>query len=186
MKKRPYKPLVLVDVDGVVADFVGATIRALGGGFKHDDVKDFNFVGTPDFDRVKAEAAWVSPGFVTNIPVLRYAIEGIMQLREISDVVFCTAPFEGAPCWVSERVRWLERHFGAAPEEIIFAKDKSLVVGDMLVDDKCANLDRPGSWLPVCWDQPWNRMYRGLRVTSWRGVRGLVEGVISRREQGLS
>jgi 5'(3')-deoxyribonucleotidase len=70
-------------------------------------------------------------------------------------VVAVTAPLAESDFWTFERARWLGRR-GFRKEDIVFASDKSLVTGDVLIDDGQHNIDSfrgPG----VLIARPWNR-----------------------------
>ena len=52
----------------------------------------------------------------------------------------------------------------------MFTQDKSEFIGDYLLDDCTANLERirqERNSIPVCFDQPWNQDWKGLRVESY-------------------
>jgi 5'(3')-deoxyribonucleotidase len=178
------KPLVLLDVDGVCADIVRASIAAMKGCpvFRPSDVTSWDFSSVPGLDVQELYRRWSLPGFCSGIPVCKGAVEGVMELQRHADVVFCTTPFEPSKTWEYERAMWLERVFGASAEDIVFARDKASVEGDFLVDDRTKNLQQAeccggkGAWFPVCWDAPYNRDWRGLRVKTWEGLAAVVKG----------
>ena len=174
------RPRVLMDVDGVLANFVGATLRDLerwaskedlerwgGVPLRHDAVVTWDvlssFPGSQALeDRMRA--AWREPGWCAQIPVYDGAIEGLARVREISDVFFVTSPMSSAPHWMWERERWLAHYFNATERDIVFTSSKHLVSGNFLVDDKPSNviewrnerLLEPGTYA-VLWDRAYNR-----------------------------
>jgi 5'-nucleotidase len=68
----------------------------------------------------------------------------------------------------------VEEHLGSDfTKRIILTRDKSLVRGDVLVDDKpeIRGLATP-NWQHILYDQPYNRCLPGVRMTwrNWRHV----------------
>jgi 5'(3')-deoxyribonucleotidase len=158
------RPRVLVDCDGVMADFVGATLsiahRISSKRWAVEDLKGWDFWesmkdrAVPDLE-ARIKKAISEEGFCSEIPVIPGAVEGVESLRTIADVVVVTTPWRSRT-WAHERFEWLERNFGLHRDLVIQTSNKADVDGDMLVDDSPANLRK--------WDK--RRMERGARVIS--------------------
>jgi 5'(3')-deoxyribonucleotidase len=168
------QPRILIDVDGPLADFVEATRRGLGGTWTHKDVTTWDFSGCAEFDMRAAEKLWASEGFCANIPIIPGAVEGVRALASIGDIYYVTSPLKHSPHWMWERSQWLARYFPRGP--VIFTKDKSVVVGDFLIEDKPQHL---ASWdwgIRICWDTPYNQGAKcDERASSWKDVLAIVE-----------
>lgn len=177
---------VLVDVDGVLADFVTSTLEELieigGPRMAYEDIKTWDmFSCIPHAFHEGLLTAWRRPGFCAGLDLYPGVVEAIDSIRDVAEVVFVTAPMPDAPHWMWERNWWLKRHFGATERDVVFAVSKHLVVGDVLVDDKTSNVV---SWtkhhpqgLGVLWTQPYNRHDVGerlLHTDSWAEVESLV------------
>jgi 5'(3')-deoxyribonucleotidase len=127
---------VLCDVDGVLADFVGGVTRAaqaLGSKTSRDwPVWDIwpNF--EPDLHE-EIEAAICAPGFAWGLSLFPGAGEAVNRIAAKHDLVFVTTPYDRAPTWVFDRAKWLRDLWPEIP--IVFTKDKSLVRGDLLIED---------------------------------------------------
>lgn len=179
------KPLVLLDVDGVIADFVGASLdaieRHMGIRFAADQVTSYDFRSLPGWDSIK-DRFWEltrSIGFCQKIEPFPGAVEGVGRLREVATVEFLTSPMHGSPTWVHERDFWLERHFGAHHRDVMHVRKKERVRGDFLVDDSA---DKVESWrkahldgVGIVWTRPYNGGLEGPRVAGWDELLQMVD-----------
>lgn len=180
---------VLLDVDGVLCDFIGRTFSDLAkyGGPAHtaDDLKDWDIhhlLGT-EHDAL-LEHIWHAKDFVTSLDPYPGAAEGIDRLRTLGhEVYFVTTAMHTAEHWVWERCHWLKKHMGARGNDILFVAHKHIVEGDMLIDDKPSNVERWDEHHPrklaVLWDQPWNRAAVThpflLRTSNWEYIAEMAE-----------
>ena len=64
------------------------------------------------------------------------AIESVNKLRQSDRVFILTAPSTRNPLCYTEKRLWIEDHFGYAfTKQLIISPDKSLFIGDFLIDD---------------------------------------------------
>lgn len=138
-------PLLLLDQDGVLADFDGGVHRALlVAGFDPALIERTCWETFDDVHRslgpeaaVEANRARHAPGFFRDLGVVQGAVEAVEQLMAAGcEVVVCTAPSLRHPNCASEKLAWLAEHFPALRKRFAVVKDKTLVRGDVLVDDK--------------------------------------------------
>jgi 5'(3')-deoxyribonucleotidase len=188
------RPTVLVDVDGVLADFQNAVLQLVnyevGGAHEPADVTEWsikNALGLTD-----AQWSWVCdrielPGFAFHLEPYPGAVEAVLKLAKCSEVYFVTSPWASSVTWTHDRTQWLRKYFGKTlGPRVIHTAHKSLVAGDVLIEDKMSNAAEWGrageavSWqgdrFAVLWDRPYNRDgdRRGLHVVeSWDEVFGL-------------
>lgn len=59
---------------------------------------------------------------------------------------------------------------------IIVAQDKSIITGDVMIDDCIDNLNSSSAF-PICFAQPWNKEYLGDRTSSWEEIKEIVDTV---------
>ena len=181
------KPVVLLDVDGVLADFVGPYLDAVHDltKIKHqrEDVKTWRIsesLGLTDEIKAAVDVKVKSAGFCAGLPVITGAKEGVKALENIADVYIATSPWRG-PNWSHERVEWLEKHFGIDQDRVMQGKAKFLLDGDVLIDDKAATVGRWVSKHPgfgLLWSTPHNlKDSAGLRVHGWAEVLYLVKTI---------
>lgn len=190
--------IVLIDVDGVVADFAGAVFEEVYQltGTRHDPVKDLTEyhiaraldLPQPTWDRVKNQVD--RPGFAARIDPYPGAVDGVKQLASMADVYFVTAPWRTSATWTWDRSTWLRSHFGPLGSKVIFTEQKQLVLGDLLIEDKLDILEQwtihqPGQ--PVLWNRPYNReapahmvntMRNLLKVDKWDQVISFVDTIL--------
>lgn len=78
-------------------------------------------------------------GFYRTIPIIHDAVKAFLDLRanENIECYILTAPSNKNPRSYTEKRLWVEEVFGMETvENLILASDKSLVLGDVLIDDK--------------------------------------------------
>ena len=125
------KKIVYVDMDGVMCDFFGAAKKAL----------------TENPKQRYPQSKW---GFFLKLEEIPGAIEGFKKLQKKYDVWILTRPsFMNVNCY-TEKAQWVWDHLGYdVLEKTIFSGDKSLLIGDYLIDDQNnANQDKfKGEWI---------------------------------------
>jgi len=184
-------PKLLLDIDGILTDFHAAVLRtAVKAGFEVS-VNDLwvwemtaalRGAGAPSHVIKTCMDAMAAEGFNNKLEPDPEAIESLPKLREISDVLFVTAPNPGCPTWMNERVAWMRKHFNVEPNDILFSCQKSSISGDVFVDDNPANvLDwskaHPGK-LSVLWSAPYNRRTKvDRRIKSWSELLNLAKSL---------
>jgi 5'(3')-deoxyribonucleotidase len=150
---------ILLDCDGVLADFVAPVIAWAGGDpYTRDSITDFDILKAWGIEHRQSDldAMCAVPGFCESLAVIPGAQAAVERLRRNFEVVIVTSPYSNVPTWTSERITWLNRHFGIDKRDVVFCKRKELVRGDALVDDAIHNLELfPGMRILV--DHPWNR-----------------------------
>lgn len=154
--KLPTKK-ILLDVDGVIADFVSAAdvaVRRYTGGLDGFDWRE-------PFE--KYLPALNSGTFAFDVMPYPGAVGFVMELcRRGYRPIACTRPLISNPFWMTARLKLLEECFAIPPRDVIFATDKSIVGPDLpLVEDTPENL--VGRALGILIARPWN--FGGLSAT---------------------
>jgi len=167
------KSRILVDVDGVIADFVSGFMelyRHHGGhvpdGFKWTDWDSMDELP----DQEVRDVVWRDPYLFRILDPYPGAIKALEQLNNHYDVRIVTA-IPHMHVW--PRSEWFRKHapFIHRKDQMIFTNDKSIINGDFLIDD---SLDNIRAWIAagrgnaVIVDRPWNQVDRwdeiGIRV----------------------
>ena len=185
MKK---KPVILLDCDGVLADFTSLALQLIkdetGKSYSPDDIPHwevFESLGYPEIWNTFGEKA-SKPGFCAGMKVYPRAQAAVKKFRETCEVLIVTAPVDARP-WMYERAHWLGTHFDISRKKVIFAHEKQQVRGDMLVDDKPDNViawaEANPDGIAVLWAHPYNRsaaLPEGvIRTSSWKELHAIVK-----------
>lgn len=180
------KPLVAVDLDGVVVNFVAAYDRWVEHHAGHEPLTAGRwdwYIDYPDGGALWAEF-WrrdrhhAEQAFTEARPV-PYALNALHALEPVARITFVTH----RPAWLEPVTRaWLDDH--DLPHPLVHATDKADHPGDLHVDDHPATvaalLDAGlNAW---CFDTPWNRDHVDLpRVHGWPEVLARVADVMEDR-----
>ena len=124
------------------------------------------------------EAVYHAPGFCLSLPPIPGGKEALEEMKSLGHEVFiCTAPLSHYENCVLEKYLWTERHLGRPwTKKIILTKDKTLIRGDILIDDKpdITGVDTP-TWEHILYDKPYNRHLTGRkRMTDWRAWKAVL------------
>lgn len=170
--------IVLADMDGVICDYNKTLLMfahtKLGAPlFTKEDCTLFNTEEVfPQEFRSEVDQLANEPGFFAGLDVIDGAIEALREMEAMGlNVFICTSPkkfYRNSYC-AGEKHRWIMKHLGKHwTEKIILTRDKTLVYGDMLIDDKpeITGAMKP-TWKHVYFDQPYNRGINKPRITKW-------------------
>ena len=85
------------------------------------------------------------------------------------DVRICTAPSIVHKYCVPEKFAWVEEHLGSKwTNQIILTRDKTLVHGDVLIDDKPDIKGYERQHGNIFYDQPYNRYIKTQDRLTWK------------------
>jgi len=156
------RPTIYVDMDGVLADFVGGVLRLSESELRPEDVTDYDLysvlgVSVAEFwKRIDQRGAlwWAE---LDPYPWAAYLWQ---MAREAGDAYVLSTPSQ-SPSSSSGKVMWIDRHLPQRDRRrYILAPDKTPLArrGAILIDDRPANCEswrrRGGRVIPF--PQPWN------------------------------
>ncbi len=154
---------VLFDVDGVIADFVGLTVDFVNSQFKTNyradevscDIRKY----MKEWDET-CERYVCTDGFATYLKMHDNAQELIKSVEDEYELMFVTSPYKDSKTWSYDRQKWLEKHFKADRDKVIFCHNKRYVRGATLVDDlgkNCIAWSETQGRKSILVDRPWNQ-----------------------------
>lgn len=185
---------ILIDMDGVVADFVDAYYE-MATLPKYNALADVLPEFTFNIDRFYIDEC-IAPenrtdevtrlaneivneeGLFLQMNPIRGAVDGVKRLKEKSgrDIFFVSAPHKSNKHSYSEKAIWIERHFGEEwLDRLILTRDKTVVSGCVLIDDKPNPMGKfSPDWTHIVFDQPYNQTdvaTKGKRrMFSWKDI----------------
>src|SRR3989344_3001264 len=178
--------IILIDQDGPLADFQGGFLEKWQARFPKEFFvpihKRKNFYVRDDYPedlRDKVETIYCEPGFFLNLQPVKGSIEAINVMLELGhDVRICTSPLSRYENCVLEKYQWVEKHLGGDfTKRIVLSKDKTIVRGKLLIDDKPAiEGGETAEWEHILYDCPYNQEVgnnRRLTWVNWKNVLAL-------------
>lgn len=184
------RPVVNVDVDGVLADLLTPCLRVLSNMRLEviDQADVLQWELDPLIPEGRVDEFWKSVARIyraSDLEPLPGAIEGMRRLGEVATVYVVSSHLPQSSTWAHDRDAWLLKHFGIKLDRIIHTHAKSRVAGAMLIDDRPKNAQEwHSTWsrsggIGVLWAQPYNATadFGGgvVRTDSWDNVMSLVD-----------
>ncbi|KKW35194.1 MAG: hypothetical protein UY81_C0050G0002 [Candidatus Giovannonibacteria bacterium GW2011_GWA2_53_7] len=176
--------IILIDQDGVIADYEKHMLDIFHQ--RHPDLlrlpksaltlfeTEKNYA--PEYHR-ELEAIALEPGFFRNLPEIEGAIPALHDILSRGiDVRICTAPKKCFKHCTAEKMQWIKEHLGQEfAERTIITRDKTLVYGDILIDDKpeVTGAVVP-TWEHILYDQEYNSTCTKRRL-NWKNYKEVLE-----------
>lgn len=144
------KVVLLIDMDGVLCDWYGRVLETYKARYPdrvhvaREEVTRFYVEELyPEEHKDDIVAIAREKGFYLSLDPMAGALEALKDIEEncldFIDPFICTSPeveYEDLMCH-SEKVQWTQKHLGAFwVKRTIITKDKTLVIGDYIIDDK--------------------------------------------------
>jgi 5'-nucleotidase len=165
------RPRILFDCDDVITDFLGTLLKEYnkrkGTNLHKTEFRSWNLLDAPDVDQDIINI-FHEPGFFEKVPPKGHSVDVIQQLIESTryDVYVVTACSSVEE--LAEKRYWFQHMIPSFnTNRIIMCNEKSLVRGDLIVDDKVANLDQCAPYMKcILYSMPTNKgdkTYRRIR-----------------------
>jgi len=178
--------IILLDLDGVVVDIdkqFGTFWKKLHPDKPLPDVstrKQFH-IGSDLFPKEHSKHAFdvfKQPGYYRHAPFMPGAKEAVLELWNSDDheVYFVTSASNSMPLAPSEKYQWVSEYLGVEfVNNLIICQDKSMIRGDILVDDKPeVRGESNATWEHVLYDASYNREVPYLRRMTWKSWREVL------------
>lgn len=168
---------VLVDVDGVIADLMPEWLRFYNAEWS-DKLRPEDITGWDVIQFVKDECGAGIYGYLgrpdlyDNVKPIDGALSSIHWLRQRGyDVRFVTSGvYESKIMWLGKQGLLLDEYH-LSSRDVIVAHDKSVIKGDILIDDNIVNCN-DFSGKAILFAQPWNTapLTGHFRADNWPDV----------------
>jgi len=177
--------IILIDMDGVVADFESGVIKELKKNYPQIKIIEPRNKMIVNFYKEKNNEAYEiiekirnSKGFILNLKPINGSLVALKYLFEKNYNVFiCTTPFSKNKYSMSEKYEWIIKNLGNEwKDRIIITEDKTLIRGDILIDDKpdINGLASP-NWEHIIFDQPYNKQIIGKKRINWNNFKDVLK-----------
>jgi 5'(3')-deoxyribonucleotidase len=140
---------ILLDQDGVLADFLSGAIKVLNRAYGRDITleqysKEFGRWGTYDYYGITVEQFWKpiddEHNFWMNLEPMPWATKLYTALSAIGDVTIVTTPSLDPDC-AKQKLQWLNYHLGIDSTQVFLGARKYLMAGNgILIDDYIKNV----------------------------------------------
>lgn len=169
--------IILIDQDGPLADFEKGFLQIWKAQYPDEFFVPVEKRATfyirdeyPPELTEKVDNIYCAPGFYENLPATEGCIEALDEMLKLGhDVRICTAPLTRYDNCVLEKYKWVEKHLGRAfTNRVILTKDKTLIKGRYLIDDKpeIAGVAKP-EWEHIIFDSSYNAHIQGTKRLTW-------------------
>lgn len=175
---------LLIDMDGVIADFEGGVLHELLK--KHPQVPVIAREDRRTFyvkDQYSAEiqplieAICTAPGFYDSLAPIDGALNALAELVSAGfQVHICTTPLQSSKTCIAEKVEWIRTHLGESwLQKLIITSDKTLIKGDFLIDDRPhIQGSMAASWEHILYTQPYNQELPERKRLIWQNWREVL------------
>lgn len=185
--KNSDRKIWLVDLDEVVFDFDAEVINNwethLPGVKRIDSNELQHWNLTDNYPAEFTEAItgiWRQEGFFRSLKPIKNAVEALKEIMGEGHAVFlCSTPTTREPYCVYEKLQSIYEHFGERLiNNMIMTKDKTLIQGDYLIDDKPeiqGEIKFP-TWTHVHFDRgrTWGKTFNGPQLSDWSKWRDIM------------
>ncbi|URP22254.1 hypothetical protein SEA_BIG4_221 [Microbacterium phage Big4] len=168
---------ILFDLDDTVAHFrrrfdaLRAERYPLLTSIVLEDYASFNlWQGRTPEEVAAIDALMNHTGFYRDLEPYEGAVDAVHEVQSMGhEVFFLSAPWVTNPTGASDKYAWVEEHFGLdLAKKLILSRDKTIVAGDVLFDDKHPIPNKHlATWEQVFVDAPYNRDQPGYRIHDW-------------------
>jgi len=178
---RTPESIVLVDMDGVMADFDGKVLQDLEDLYPHVPIPHPRNSFYIDDDMAPEHKPIVreiisKPGFFTQLGVIEGTHQGWELLLDAGYTPqICSAPLRKNPTCEQDKLAWLEEHFVPqfghwVIDTAIITKDKASCSGLAIIEDRPEIKDaHRAEWKHVVFDRTYNQFAQSpYRLDGWK------------------
>lgn len=159
--------IILVDLDGPLTNLEDEFLRQWREKFPNEFYIPFEQRKTfflndeyPEHLRKDVASIIATENFFTGLPPIMAGVNAVKEIAGLGNkVIICTSDIYTNTTGLTDKRIWVQKYLGHDfAKTMIFTRDKTLVRGDYLIDDKpeITGLLFP-SWKHILFDQPFNR-----------------------------
>lgn len=143
--------------------------------------KEF-YIGKDLFPPEHAEKAFnifKQKGYYRHVPFMKGAKEALTELwNSEHEIYIVTSASNSMPYAPSEKYEWVSEYLGKEfVDNLIICRDKSMIRGDIMVDDKpVVRGEENAVWEHVLYDASYNKDVPNLRRMTWANWREVLLG----------
>lgn len=169
---------VFVDLDDTLADlrtaWCAAILRELGEHIAPEEITSWDRLADWKYQKLLR-----APGFFAGLNVEPGAVDALQAIATAGHEPYILSA--AGPWNYADKDAWVHANFRCiGVRNVIFATAKGLLAGPdrVLIDDGMHNLEpwEAAGGLAICYSQPWNAGWKGLRVHNWYEVGHLLAG----------
>lgn len=188
---------ILLDMDGVLVDFLSDTIRLLNKAYNKNVTleqyaSEFGQWGTYDYYGISVAEFWKpineDPTFWLDLKPMPWFKKLYLALSVLGEVTIVTAPSNDPEC-AKQKLIWLDKHLGINPSSVFLGHRKYLMAGNgILIDDYHKNVDAfkaaggdailiPSTWNTnnLTFEQIWNVIIKEYKLIYYKEFKDEVE-----------
>ena len=185
--------IILIDMDDTIEQLLKAWLKGVNERFgysvKYEEITSWDVSAPyPGLTREQVYAIPDEPGFWGTVEPIEGAAEAIRRFMDEGHEVYIVT----ATPYISLAEKMDDLLFRWFPfitwDQVIIAKRKQLIKGDVLIDDGIHNLEG-GDYVKILMTAPHNRAYDAegngmIRVNSWKEIEDIIDG-LSTGKDGL-
>jgi 5'-nucleotidase len=140
--------IVLCDVDGVLADYVGGVLETVyelfGKQVFRQEIQSWDLFDHLGLEKQQIKQVYKElnrAGWCNSLDPMPGAADFVKQLQARGhSLKIVTSSWVSAPSWEFERRHWLKDHLKIPPNVVTFTAEKELIVGDVFIDDRTSHV----------------------------------------------
>lgn len=167
------RKIILVDMDNTMVDYSTPIADAIKNEGNVDANPDnwFTFTNQKPLKQIQKKTQ-SEPHFFFDLKPIDGAIECLKQLDSLGYIMFIvSSPSVNSKTCHSDKSNWLKEHMGEYwARRLILTKDKTLIIGDYLIDDRenISGIIETPTWKHIMFTQPYNiNIENVLRLNEW-------------------
>jgi 5'-nucleotidase len=178
------KKIILVDMDGVLCNFIKYYLKKIfsrgGPLLSESEIKHFEI--RDNFEKKYHELMRGIDGkknFYLNLEPIDGAIESLKKMFSDKrlEIFICTSPKKIHNFCVQEKYDWVKKHLGQEfVEKIIMTRDKTLIHGNFLIDDKVeiTGKNKNPTWEHLLFDRTYNQHVSSKKRFFWENWEEII------------